>query len=203
MADSTVVTVNIDVSGAKKRLAGIKNGFRRALLGSVQRTRREIVTWTSREVRQRIAIKKEDIDKSIEASRPTWRNPVSRFILSKRARPSLARFGLRQKYGRKNRKTGVKLGAGVTYKISKAKGRQVAKRGFGADPQKWEKLGGHGFVRLGKARTPIVKLHGPSAWGVIVKNNRVRALRMHARRRLMVNMEDYVRFLLLKSEGKA
>jgi hypothetical protein len=54
---------------------------------------------------------------------------------------------------------------GVSYKISKTKGRKTVKSAFVSD-----KLGRHVYKRRAKTRLPIDKLHGPSPWGVTVKN---------------------------------
>jgi hypothetical protein len=183
---------------ATEMLSGVKGGIDRALLGAVQRSRRQAKTWASKQVRDRIRVKKKDVDQHLTTTRPTKSNPASRIRLGKKSRMSLKVFGLKQKYGRKDRTTGKRQAKGVTYRIAKSGGRKWAKSAFGADRTKWQKLGGHAYKREGKARFPIRKLHGPSPWGVFIKANLLGQWKNYAAGRMRKNLDDQIRFLLLK-----
>lgn len=205
------VTVNFIVHRRlKEKLKDVKGGFRAATVGAVQRTRKEMTTWAAREIRQRVAYKHADlvgskkrgIKQLLTSSRPTKDKPTSKVVLKKSARPSLKLFGLKQKY-RKDRKTGRYRGTGISYRMDKTKGRQTIKTGFGAESQVWPKLYGHAFVREGKKRFPISKLHGVSPWGIIKINKLVKPWKQYGRERIRKNLEHQVRYRLLKAQGKA
>lgn len=62
---------------------------------------------------------------------------------------------------------------GVTAKVSRSKGAKMIPSAFqgpkpGTIKTSWK---GNAFKRVGKSRLPIVKLKGPSPWGVFVKND--------------------------------
>lgn len=185
---------------ARQKLARIKGGMKTAMLGAVQRTRREMVTWASKEIRSEIDIKKRDLDPSLTTTRPTRAYPVSMVKLKKKSRLPVKYFGLRQRT-KASRLTGRFSGAGVTFKISKKQGRKVVAPAFGAMPEVWPKLHGHAFVRLTNGRLPIAKLHGPSAWGVFKKRGKEPRWIAYGRERMEKNLGDQVRFLLLKASG--
>jgi hypothetical protein len=199
MMDAVDVRINQhQLRKATEMLSGVKGGIDRALLGSVQRSRRQAKTWASKQVRDRIRVKKKDVDQHLTTTRPTKAAPVSRITLKKRSRIPLKRFSLRQKYTRKDRKTGKRYNLGVTYRISKSGGRKWIKNAFGADRGVWQTLGGHGYVRLGASRFPIAKLHGPSPWGVFLKAGLLTQWKNYAAGRMRKNLDDQIRFLLLK-----
>jgi hypothetical protein len=56
---------------ATEMLSGVKGGIDRALLGAVQRSRRQAKTWASKQVRDRIRVKKKDVDQHLTTTRPT------------------------------------------------------------------------------------------------------------------------------------
>lgn len=94
--------------------------------------------------------------------------------------------------------------AGVTYRISKTKGRKTVLEAFqgpkiGVQKVAWR---GNAFRRKGKSRLPIVKLRGPSPWGVFVKNNQKPAVEVKAGDELMKQVERRIRFHVLKQAGK-
>ncbi len=93
--------------------------------------------------------------------------------------------------------------AGVSYRISKRKGRKTVPGAFmGAKPGvPSPRLSNHVFKRVGKGRLPIRKLHGPSPWGVFVKRRRTRPVgqQIHAELRKQIN--ERLRYRVLKSQG--
>ena len=148
------------------------NKLKQNLAGALYDTAKHIRTDMSSRIREHVAIKKQDVDKFIEIDRPNPGKLVAGVILRKSERIPLKHFGARQ------------TKKGVTYKI--AKSAQAAslmrnpKRTLGPSSSGREKitdafgpniprLGGNVFRRLGKSRLPIIKLFGPSAWGVFVR----------------------------------
>lgn len=204
----------VGVSQARRKLRNVKGGLHAAIVGSLKRTRKEMITWASTAIRSRVNIKKKDLDKHLTASWPTKAKPSVRMTMEKSSRLSLKYFGIKQVYGRMTKVqkaraaklniAGSRTGKGVRYKVDPRKGSQVLARGWGADVQRWAKLGGHGYVREGKSRYPIAKLHGPSAWGVFVSGGgwTVKQWRRYGRERLRINLKDQVRYRLLKAAGK-
>jgi hypothetical protein len=102
--------------------------------------------------------------------------------VAKTNRIPLKRFGARQ------------TRAGTSYKISKTRGRKVAKSAFIA-------IGGHVFRRRGKSRLPIFKLYGPSPWGVAVVGNKIEPSKDQITRELTKQMNRRVDYILKKKTG--
>lgn len=209
-ANEFIIEANYVTEQAKRRLSHVKGGFQKALVGAINRTGREVKTWFSREIRQRIAVKKKHLDPNLKFRRATKSDPVGVVVIHKSARLSLKEFGLKQLWGRlskRERSLGIvhRRGAGVSYKIEKGGKRKKIKEAFGADESTWPKLHGHAFKRRTKKRYPIDKLHGASPWGVVVSEfHRLRPKSVaYANERLLKNIEDQVRFRLLRAEGKA
>lgn len=156
---------------SKKSAAKLKQN----LAGALYDTAKHIRTDMSRLIREHVAIKKSDVDKHIELDRATPGKLVAGVILRKTERIPLKYFGARQ------------TKKGVTYKIAKSaeamalmksrgprRGQVTTQQGTrGRIPDAFgpntPRLGGNVFRRAGKARLPLVKLHGPSAWGVFVR----------------------------------
>ncbi len=193
----------VDVLVAKRKLAHIKGGLDKARLGAVQRTRKKAITWASSKVREHMLIKKKDLDRHFtNNSRPTKKKPIVKMSIKKQWRPSLKAFGLKS-ITRKARKTGWITGHGVSYRISRKRGRQIVKDAFGAEESIYPKLHGHAFRRVGQEREPTVKLHGPSPWGVFMKRGLDGIWAAYCNTELRKELYSYVRYLLLKAEGKA
>lgn len=93
--------------------------------------------------------------------------------------------------------------AGVSYRISKRTGRATIPGAFqgprpGLMKASWR---GNVFRRVGKARLPIVKLYGPSPWGVFVKRKMGGPTAKQAQAELMKQLERRIRFNNLKADG--
>lgn len=93
---------------------------------------------------------------------------------------------------------------GVTYKISKTKGRKTIAGAFqgprpGVMKRSWK---GNVFKRLGKKRLPIAKLFGPSVWGVFVVKKLEAPTTAEAQKELIKQVQERIRFLTLKAQGK-
>lgn len=152
-----IIDVRIDEAAANRvqaQLAGVHQGFERAISGGINDTLKRTKTRISSRVRKRIMIKKRDIDEHIETSRANVKRFAGRIRLEKSQRLSLKRFGARQ------------TRRGVSYRIARSGGRQRITDAFGPEI---DRLGRHVYRRVGKGRFPIRKLLGPSPWGVYVK----------------------------------
>lgn len=145
-------------------------------------TTKQVKTRVSKLVRDRVAIKKKDLDPHLTATR----HGDGGVVRLKESR----RIPLRE-FGAKDTKK-----KGVTYKIDKNKPRQRIKDAFAVS-----KFGGHIYRRVGKKRLPIRKLYGVSAWGVIVKNNYVPEIETYARERLQINLTRRVNLQVLRRTG--
>ena len=128
---------------AKKKLA-------REISTAVNATARKVVGMWAKEIGKELAVPQKDIKTTIAIVKKATRQQLSSTVRQKpTSRLSLKRFSARQ------------TNKGVSYRISKSEGRKTIKGAF-IQPS----LGGHVYRRQGKARLPIVKLDGPSPWGV-------------------------------------
>jgi hypothetical protein len=118
-----------------------------------------------RKIRSELNIGKESVESVIKIVRPSTPGSLSAGVRLKETK----RLPLRD-FGAKQNK------AGVSYKISKKGGRATVPSAFTV-----ASIGNHAFKRVGvpvkmkkgryagKMRQPIIKLMGPSPWGVFVK----------------------------------
>jgi len=193
-AGESLVSIRVEkLKEAKAMLSHIKNGVRDALMGAINETSKEQRTYISRQIRTLVNIKKADIDKRITIKHATKTNVTGAVVLKESERLSLKYFGATQT------KTGVR------YKIAKAKGKKPVLDGGFMGPKPGAvatRLGGHAFKRTGKARLPIVKLHGPSAWGVFVKNDLQKPTEADTQVKLEKNFKQRVNYLIKKAAGQ-
>lgn len=110
--------------------------------------------------------------------------------------PKAKRLPLRDFNPRQNR-------TGVSYKVSKTKGRGFVAGAFqgpkpGVIKASWR---GNVFKRTGKSRLPIIKLKGPSVWGVVVKGDTAKVVASHSRDELKFQIDRRIRFQILKQRG--
>lgn len=132
----------------------------------------EGVKQSVKNVKGEVRLKATDIKKRGYKGKNTGRKQLFQHKKAKstdlQAGLTVKRFGKigLQYYSAKQNKTGV------SYRIPTNGGRRTQKGAFmGPVPGAIAlKLNGGVFKRVGKKRTPIVKLHGPSPWGVFEKN---------------------------------
>lgn len=159
---------------------------------AINATSKTVASDIAKEVTKELATPQKTVKEQVrKGSRATAEKLGTTVTLRKSARLALRNFGARQ-----NKK-------GVTYKISKTKGRKLIPSAFqgprpGAVKVSWR---GNVFIRAGKERLPIVKLSGPSPWGVFVKGGRDPVVRRDARKELRKQIEKRLRYLKLKQEG--
>ena len=126
-----------------------------------------------------------------QRKRATVQTLSSSVQLSKTKRIALREFGARQ------------TRAGTSYKISKTRGRKVIRGAFqgpkpGVVKASWR---GNVFRRKGKQRLPIVKLYGPSPWGVAVKGNKIEPSANQMRAELNKQINRRIDYVLKKKAG--
>lgn len=116
---------------------------------------------------------------------PSLNNPSARIEVKKTDRLSLRSFKPRQ------------TRAGVSYQISKTRGRKTATGAF----INTTKLHGGVFKRVGPERLPIIKLRGVSPWGVMTKGGKLGPSKEETSIELRKQIQKRIRFLTLKASG--
>lgn len=167
----------------------IKKEIATAINATAKMGQREV----SKVVRQELAAPKKTVDKTISISRKANARQLGATVkLSKTRRISLREFGPKQN------------ARGVAFKISKTKGRQFVAGAFqgpkpGVMKVSWR---GNAFIRAGKSRLPIVKLKGPSPWGVMVKKKLEKPTGEAIQAELRKQIDRRIRLLMLRASGQ-
>jgi len=174
-------------------LSQSKSNIKRELATAINATAKKAKSEVSKQVRNELAVTKKVIDTQIKlGGRASAGSLGSSVTLRKSSRIPLRDFAARQ-----NSK-------GVSYKVSKSKGRNTVSGAFqgpkpGVMKASWR---GRVFKRVGEKRLPIVQLYGPSPWGVFVKRKQVGPTGKAIRAELEKQIDRRIRFLLLKASGK-
>jgi hypothetical protein len=172
--------------------------------GNAKRLRKEIAIATNnaakpvrkemvRVVTQELAVKQAVVAKQVNIPKKATAESRGTIVRLKKSKQiPLKEFGARQ------------TKKGVGYKISKRTGRKTINGAFqGPKPGTVAmRLGGHVFKRLGKSRLPIIKLFGPSPWGVFVKRKYKPEVVLLAKDRFREELDKRIRFHVLKKKGK-
>lgn len=183
------------VRGLQKAIEGTKRNAKKEMAVAVNKTAKKGTGIINKEIRTELAVKKKSIDSVITVRRKAdakARDASALLQLKKSKRLALKEFGARQ------------TKAGVSYKISKSKGRSMVPSGFmGPRPGAVAvKLNGHAFTRKTKKRNPIRKLWGPSPWGVFqvqrMRKPSVKEIRME----LNKQMKRRINYIKLKKKGQ-
>lgn len=152
-----LLTVSVDptqISDLKARLVKKPGQIMDAVAGAINDTAKHAEVFANQQIRKRLNVKKDVVDKVISRTWATPKKPQAVVTVSETARIALKDFDARQ------------TNKGVTYRIEKGGPRKRISDAFGPDIPR---LGGNVFRRVGKSRLPIKKLFGPSPWGVYVK----------------------------------
>ena len=138
-----------------------KKSMPKELAAAINQTVKNHRLRMGRNIRETVNLKKKEIESKITIRKATSVVPQARVFLLETAREGLQHFGARQ------------TKSGVSYKISKKKGRGMVLGAFmGPSPGTFApKLYGGVFRRVGKERLPIVKLYGVSPHGTYRKND--------------------------------
>lgn len=157
---------------------------------AVNRATRGTKVPISREIRKELVIKASAMKDQIRVTRKATKQSLMGVVrLDKSERISLKHFGARQ------------TKAGVSYRISKSKGRQVAAGAFQGPKLgvMFAKFKGVVFARIGKAKLPIRKLMGPSPWGVFTRRKMQKPIVADAQQRLEKEIARRIQFNIFKA----
>lgn len=182
------------INELKRTLNGNAKQLRRQLTTAVNATSRKTRSTMAKEVGKELATTQKAIKTTIAITKKATnatRNPTAVVTQKKSGRVPLRDFKARQNK------------SGVTYKISKTKGRKSIPGAFqgprpGVMKASWR---GRVFKRSGKSRLPIQQLFGPSPWGVFVKKKLKKPTIQESRKELLKQIDRRIRFLKLKKSG--
>jgi hypothetical protein len=174
-------------------IKGTPRKLKRELAAAVNATAKKTKTIMAREIAKELIVARKEINDKVSATaaKGNASEIVARVRVSKTGKISLKRFNARQ------------TASGVAYKASKSRGARTIPNGFmGPKPGTVAmRLGGHAFVRKGKARLPIIKLHGPSPWGVFVAGGRREPSVEQSQAELQKQIDRRIKFINLKKQG--
>ena len=176
----------------QKVLGSNQRKLPREINSAINKTLTKVQGFVAKEVTQEVAVSQKVVKKSLASKRSIASSLQGTVTLKQTRRISLRDFGARQ------------TNKGVSYKISRTKGRKTVLGAFqgpkpGVMKASWR---GNVFKRVGKKRLPIVKLSGPSPWGVYVINGDDPVVRKKARQELRKQIDRRLRFLELKKTGQ-
>ncbi len=178
------------------RLQTVLNGkqtLAKELAVAINATAKTLRSDMSRSIRSELAVKKQDLDKTLKMKRLATADSLSANVaLKKSPRIPLRDFGARQ------------TKSGVGYRLGKKQGRRLATGAFqGPKPGVQHlRFKGRVFKRVGRSRLPIVQLHGPSGWGVWVKGDLAKPVIRDATAELRKQIERRIRFNVLRTAGQ-
>ena len=180
------------LASLKQAIAGTKATLRKELKIAVNATAKKAKSIINKEIRSELATTAKVINDTISIKTTATDTELSATVeVKKTARISLREFGARQ------------TKTGVSYKISKTKGRKTVSGGFqgpkpGLMKASWR---GHAFKRVGSTRLPLVKLHGPSPYGVMVVGKKLQPSEEQTQAELEKQVQRRIRFITLKKTG--
>ena len=188
-------TISIDadqIQRLRNMLKGSKPKVAQQLSIAINETQKKITVKASRAITEELAVKASVVKQKIKGKRATKGDLLAKVTVKASNRLSLREFGAKQ-----NKR-------GVTYKISKTKGRKLIAGAFQGPKPGVVKISWRGnvFKREGKPRLPIVKRSGPSPWGVYVKSGKDPSIRKEARQILREQIERRIKFIQLKQSGE-
>ena len=120
---------------------------------ALNQTAKKAKNVLAKEVADRVSLTQKRVKQDIRTQKAKPESLVANIVQKETSRISLKDYKARQ------------TKSGISYKIEKIGKRTKIKSAFIS-----EKLGGHAYKRTSKKRLPIIKLYGPSAWGVTVVN---------------------------------
>lgn len=187
--------VTIDPRQIAAMKAAIENTgrkLRKELAIATNQTARKGKSIIAKEIGKELATAQKNIRTVIRLSKKASPTDATATVeVRKESRISLKEFGARQ------------TKKGVSYKVSKTKGRKTVLGAFqGPKPGMINvRTKGNVFKRVGKSRLPIVKLMGPSAWGVFVVGKKQGPSTQEIEAELKKNIDRRIRFIKLKASG--
>jgi len=208
-----VAAIKIDkrqIQELAKAIEGSRTKVKKELNIAINETQKKVKSSVAKVVTQELSIAQKYVRSALRSKRSTAKTLAASVDLTKTGRLSLHLFTPKPKQNIK----------GVTYKVSKTKGRKLLPNAFqgpkstkqaqpGKKPRKTKAYaftvkpswGGKVFTREGNAKTPIHRADGPSPWGVYVKSKKDRRLRKEAKAELKKQIQRRIRFQKLKQSG--
>lgn len=183
------ITVQNDASDVVNALGAVVSNLPKELRIVSWKTARKTKSLIAKEVTKELAVPQKIVRAELSQAR---REPTGAEVaLRKTARIPLRDFKARQ------------VRSGVSYKISKTKGRKRIDGAFqGPRPGVvFTKFRGHVFTRVGTARLPIRKLYGVSPWGVFAINKQQKQVTPKVNQELRKQLADRLRYQKLKKSG--
>ena len=187
--------VTIDPGQIAAMKAAIENtgrNLRKELAVACNATAAKGKSLIAKQIGKELATPQKNIRATISQSKKAKDSDISATLeVRKDRRISLKEFGARQ------------TKKGVSYKISKTRGRKSIPGSFqGPRPGLINvRTKGNVFKRVGKARLPIVKLYGPSSWGVFVVGKKQGPSVTEIEAELKKQIDRRIRFIALKASG--
>jgi len=166
--------------------------LRKELVIACNQTANKGKSIIAKEIGKELATPQKNIRTTTSTGRKASEVSISTTVeVKKSKRISLKEFGARQ------------TKAGVSYKVSKSRGRNTIPGAFqGPRPGRINvRTKGNVFKRVGKSRLPIVKLYGPSTWGVFVVGKKQGPSVQEIEAELKKNIDRRIRFIALKASG--
>lgn len=180
------------IAAMKKAIEDTGRSLRKELAVACNATAAKGKSIIAKQIGKELATPQKNIRATISQSKKAKDTDISATLeVRKDRRISLKEFGARQ------------TKAGVSYKISKSKGRKTVPGAFqGPKPGSINvRTKGNVFKRVGKSRLPIVKLMGPSSWGVFVVGKKQGPSVPEIEAELKKQIDRRIRFIALKASG--
>ena len=187
-----VIVKQGSVASLKAALKDTTRKLQAELRIAVNATANKSKSIINKEIRSELATTAKAVNSTIRVKSKAQGDSITATVeVKKTARISLREFGARQNK------------SGTSYRISKTQGRKTIPGAFqgpkpGVMKASWR---GHVFKRVGQARLPIVKLQGPSPWGVMTTGKKLGPAKDQTQAELEKQIERRVRFITLKKTG--
>lgn len=176
----------------KKAIDDTGRNLRKELAIACNQTANKSKSTIAKQIGKELATSQKNIRTTIRIVSKAKDSDIQAVVeVKKEKRISLKEFGARQ------------TKTGVSYKISKSRGRKTIPGAFqGPKPGSINvKTKGNVFKRVGKPRLPIVKLFGPSSWGVFVVGKKQGPSVAETEAELKKQIDRRIRFIELKASG--
>jgi len=188
----SIKTNDASIKQVAKILKDIGLNARKEIATAVNKAGEKTRSTMAKGISKKITIKQKDVKNSIGIKKANETSLTTSVTLKKEKRLGLQYFGA------------VQDEVGVSYQIVKGGERKYVDDAFmGTKPGRLApKLYGNVFKRKGKSRLPIIRLKGPSFWGIFVKNKLEVPTAAVALTELEKQVRERLRYLLLKAQNK-
>jgi len=187
------VTVELDATKLIAAMKVVTDNLTKDMNTAAWKTARKGESLVAKDVVAELNVAQKTVKSAVKSSRKSAGYGGASVYLNVSNKIPLHLFkGTRVKKGTK------KSPGGVTYKISKSKGKRFRRIAFPI-----EKWGNKIYIRggLSAPRYPIYAMKGPSPWGWFVKNKRSPVLAKQLKEELKKQIEQRIIFLKKKTAG--